>query len=419
MIATWWLARCTIVLVPIFIARRYDTIIHSIQGAICENSPDGNHPSSSSPLVSLAHQPEPTLVVYVFSGSDPEYADNLRYFLRTAPHANDGCDYIIVLQQHPTGWPNPSLPGDLPTNVRVLHHPNECFDLGTVGWVLQTHVDISRYTFFLWLNSSVRGPFMPSYLRGHMHWTRPFTDKLTPSTKLVGATINCGGAHGTAPKPHVQSYVVATDRAGLSVLLAAPGVFECWKEMADVVVHSEIGASVAILNAGFNIDSLMLRYQGLDWRDPRLSGEAEFPCNAGMNPLQPGFNDGIDVHPLETMFVKVKRSHLEAGWPHADAGRVMSRWSDAAMHVGGVTDGASEKALVDAVRRNAWLNGKAVEVEADALRRGKACFDVAFYLDANAYDLGFIRELDDFEGAAWEQFIDMGLFEGRPHRWTC
>lgn len=28
--------------------------------------------------------------------------------------------------------------------------------------------------------------------------------------------------------------------------------------------------------------------QGLDWRDPTVQ-----VCNAGVNPLQPGFNDGI------------------------------------------------------------------------------------------------------------------------------
>lgn len=42
--------------------------------------------------------------------------------------------------------------------------------------------------------------------------------------------------------------------------------------------------------------------QGLDWRDPALR---ERLCNGGMNPLQPGFNDGQSVDPLEVMFVKV------------------------------------------------------------------------------------------------------------------
>lgn len=39
-----------------------------------------------------------TLVVYVYSPTDPEYANNLRYFLRQGVHDNDGCDYVFVLQ---------------------------------------------------------------------------------------------------------------------------------------------------------------------------------------------------------------------------------------------------------------------------------------------------------------------------------
>ena len=39
-----------------------------------------------------------------------------------------------------------------------------CFDWGTVGWLLRTkQVDTQRYKSFVFLNSSVRGPFLPAY----------------------------------------------------------------------------------------------------------------------------------------------------------------------------------------------------------------------------------------------------------------
>lgn len=39
-----------------------------------------------------------------------------------------------------------------------------CFDWGTIGWVLGTkRVDTSRYKWFVFLNSSTRGPFLPAY----------------------------------------------------------------------------------------------------------------------------------------------------------------------------------------------------------------------------------------------------------------
>ena len=65
----------------------------------------------------------------------------------------------------------------------------------------------------MWLNSSVRGPYLPSYLAGRLHWTEALTGKLTERVKLVGATINCGGGYlHPEPQPHVQSYVVAMDQ---------------------------------------------------------------------------------------------------------------------------------------------------------------------------------------------------------------
>jgi hypothetical protein len=75
-----------------------------------------------------------------------------------------------------------------------------------------------RYKHFVWLNSSVRGPFFPAYMRGKMHWTRPFTERLRGDVKLVGPSISCGGAYNVAPTPHVQSYLVATDSVGLAIL---------------------------------------------------------------------------------------------------------------------------------------------------------------------------------------------------------
>ncbi len=50
-------------------------------------------------------------------------------------------------------------------------------------------------------------------------------------------------------------------------------VLRCYSNMAETVTFSEIGMSVAVLEAGYNIDSLMLRYQvntgNMRWPDER------------------------------------------------------------------------------------------------------------------------------------------------------
>lgn len=70
------------------------------------------------------------------------------------------------------------------------------------------------FEYFLLINSSVRGPFLPTYLPSEVHWTQIFTSKLTADTKLVGSTINCGGAYTISEmQPHIQSYALALDQA--------------------------------------------------------------------------------------------------------------------------------------------------------------------------------------------------------------
>lgn len=39
-----------------------------------------------------------TLVLYVFSYTDPEFLNNLRYFIKQAINPNDHCDYVISVQ---------------------------------------------------------------------------------------------------------------------------------------------------------------------------------------------------------------------------------------------------------------------------------------------------------------------------------
>ena len=53
---------------------------------------------------------------------------------------------------------------DLPANGHYVYHANECFDWGTVGWALSTlKLNLDIYAFFIFMNSSVRGPFLPAY----------------------------------------------------------------------------------------------------------------------------------------------------------------------------------------------------------------------------------------------------------------
>ena len=66
-------------------------------------------------------------------------------------------------------------------------------------WTGQWH----KYRHFILLNSSVRGPFYPSYMGPSWQWTRAFTDRLVGNVKLVSSSLVClpeVDAGGLGPK---------------------------------------------------------------------------------------------------------------------------------------------------------------------------------------------------------------------------
>ena len=72
---------------------------------------------------------------------------------------------------------------------------------------------------------------------------------------------------------------VCLGQVGLEVLRRKGTVLRCYNNMAETVTFSEIGMSVAVLEAGYNIDSLMLRYQVHPFHHPSTDTLA---------PLRPG-----------------------------------------------------------------------------------------------------------------------------------
>jgi hypothetical protein len=87
---------------------RLPTKLAAVQAEIVHHQPLRHTPAIRRPhLASLLHldkpshaaQPADTLVVYVFSSTDPSYEDNFRFFLNHGIQDGDGCDYVFVIQQ--------------------------------------------------------------------------------------------------------------------------------------------------------------------------------------------------------------------------------------------------------------------------------------------------------------------------------
>lgn len=188
------------------------------------------------------------------------------------------------------------------------------------------------YVFFIFLNSSARGPFFPSYLPPSWAWPDAFTDRLVGRVRLAAASLVClPPVDAGGPGPRAESWAFALDRKGLAVATDA-GVFGdhgCKLCAGGVVLAGEYGLSAALLSAGHAIATLMARYSpAVDWADARHWG-----CNDNAHPSRSGTHDGVSMHPYETLFVKAS---WHVGQPYTDA---YTRWGLALASGGGGTEG--------------------------------------------------------------------------------
>ena len=237
------------------------------------------------------------LVIYVYAESHSFSLSNLKYFLRFGMKKCSNIDYYIIIQQmNNTKLNQMNLPL-LPSNGHYVEHENECFDLGTIGWFLSKGItNKNRYKYFIFLNSSVRGPYLVSYYEENQ-WEKIFTNRLNDYVKLVGPTISCQAS------PHVQSYFWAMDRIALDILLNDSEIFSCHQTQVDAIYRGEIPASRLLFNNGFTIGSLMKKYQKIDFLK-----DGTRDCLYTQNPTGDKQVDGISLDPFEIVFVKFKSS---------------------------------------------------------------------------------------------------------------
>ncbi|CAL5224080.1 g6706 [Coccomyxa viridis] len=269
--------------------------------------------------------------------------------------ANSVQSYYVIVQKDKASRSQKSLQRrlpQLPQNAQYIFHANACFDWGTFGWALtRLGSNTKAYKYYLFMNTSVRGPFLPSYLPATTHWTELFTSRINSKVKLVGSTISCEG--------------VPDDYLG---------------------------------QAGYTIDCLMLRYQGIDWRNP-----INWSCNNKENPYADSLYDGVSVSPLEVVFVKYKQYLLDAGWSNAQEAAAYSRWMDE-KDVPGTTN--SNRMTLDK------LSQRLARV-VTMLLRGQECFDTKYYLKANPH---YRRESSS---ELWADFVRRGQFRGDKFRFNC
>ena len=252
-----------------------------------------------------------TAIIYHYFEKDSVYRDNLTFFLSTGVHAE--ADYYVVI----SGECSLSLPSF--DNVKYIYADNINNDFGGYATYVKNHFT-DYYDFYIFINSSVRGPFTPPYLA--RSWSEIFTSKLKDDVHLVGASVNilpdrsdfknqykemfsseCTGSH-------VQTTSYALTREAMKHLIDI-GFYkteEAYKKF-EVILAYELRLSNEITRNGWSFDSILPVYNSINC----YSSEVMFKNKTAKegDVLWRSAFFGRSLSPLEVVFVKTNRDMID------------------------------------------------------------------------------------------------------------
>ena len=229
-------------------------------------------------------------------------------------------------------------------SIRVIRkHQNIGMDFAShnISLMVAKHFDrLKIYGYFLFLNSSIKGPLFPLYMPASWHWSSAFTSFFSSNIHGVSSALVClPSADAGGPGPRMESWAFALDSIGLHAAMT-DGAFDIRNcKLCDngIVLKNEYALTKSLLSRDYNIATLMSKYQkGTDWRSI-----IHWNCNDNVHPSRPGTYDGISLHPFETIFVK-------SSWHVADSFQYKySEWREGhAINVSG-THGFYNKSMYD------------------------------------------------------------------------
>jgi hypothetical protein len=192
------------------------------------------------------------LVLYVFH----IYNDRVKHFIENCIFNDENVDFIMISN-------NKNNKFEAPDYVKILFRDNIGYDFG--GWsdALLTDNLYEKYDNFIFVNSSVIGPFIrPDYKD---KWTDIYINGLQNNVKLFGSTINtCGDPLN---KSHVQSYIFAMNKTTLKYLIDCKifSITQYTKSKNSAIWEKEVLMSRLIIKNNWNIGSLFSYYKDVDF----------------------------------------------------------------------------------------------------------------------------------------------------------
>jgi hypothetical protein len=256
-----------------------------------------------------------SIVIYSYYQKNDEYIKNLEFFIKNGLY--DDIDYIFCINGNECSVDIPSS-----SNIKIIKRENVGYDFGAYSDALK-QINIKLYDYFFFINTSVRGPFIHEKERLHVKWTDPFIKLFKKDVALVGTTINILEVTDphiiksmyldlliekgfTSPFTHVQSQFFVFNKKSLKFLIDKK-FFEQTSEQNFIkfIALREVLMSQLILKNGWNINCMLPKYQGLDYR--KVEHDINKTSVDG-DPYYPGAYFGNSIEPYDVMFIKTNRN---------------------------------------------------------------------------------------------------------------
>tara|TARA_B100001093_G_scaffold491233_1_gene531122 strand:- start:491 stop:1258 length:768 start_codon:yes stop_codon:yes gene_type:complete len=235
-----------------------------------------------------------TLITFVhFNRGDKNFNENLNFFQKVGVIENENYHFNFVINSE-TGIEN-IIPRK---NVSAIQGHNKGYDFGAYKQSLDS-VNINDFNYFIFINDTCRGPFIPDYVPSSLTWVDMFLDKIDDKVKMVGATwwTNTNGnawtkKHFIKTAKHIQSYCFGVDKVALNLLLKNNKFDTENKNKNKIIGEHEIGCSRLLIENGYKLNPFqMSKYDSAEHHDIN----------------KPSKYFGTTINPLEIMFIKTNR----------------------------------------------------------------------------------------------------------------
>lgn len=274
-----------------------------------------------------------TFCVFYSYFESPESIKNIEFFIENGVSLDDDVFYVFLINNHKYSVTIPNQ-----KNVKIICRDNIGHDFGSWSYGLESIQQ--EFDYYIFMNDTVRGPFLPRYIPSNLKWYQLFCNLISEKVKLSGLTINYFPwkknvieRHSDQPDipnnngisffsiitwmvnktisfiwrrnieepdyKHVQSMIFCTDKVGIDIL--KKNIFnltpEKYKNIYDdsrkkYIIKFEIGMSQEIIKNGFDIAALYLCDIKKDKTGDIWYNDRYFETT---------------INPLETMFIKKNR----------------------------------------------------------------------------------------------------------------